>query len=76
MWRERHTRTWEILTFPQKQWGSEIQQKEGRTMKVRESDRSIVLRDGSTDHMFARKADEGKGATVLCSPQRKHDAET
>jgi len=30
-----------------------------------ESDRSIVLRGGSADHM-------GKGATGLCSPQRKH----
>lgn len=76
MCRERHTRTWETLAFPQKQWGREIQPKEGRTMKVRESDRSIVLRDGSADHMFARKADEGRGATVLRSPQRKHDAET
>ena len=31
-----------------------------------ESDRSIVLRGGRTDHM-------GKGATGLRSPQRKHE---
>lgn len=34
-----------------------------------ESDRSIVLRDGRAVH-------RGKGATKLCSSQRKHDTDT
>lgn len=41
------------------------QPQEDHLMGKRESDHSIVLRDGRAVHM-------GKGMTVLCSPQRKH----
>jgi len=43
--------------------------KEGHLMDCGESDRSIVLRGGSADHM-------GKGATGLRSSQRKHGLDT
>ena len=45
--------------------GRGIQPKEGEPMAYRESDHTIVLRDGSADH-------KGKGVTKLRSSQRKH----
>ncbi|WP_028579889.1 hypothetical protein [Desulfogranum japonicum] len=41
------------------------QPQEEHLMGKRESDHSIVLRDGRADHM-------GKGMAVVCSSQRKH----
>jgi len=49
--------------------GRVYQPTEGHLMGDGESDRSIVLRGGSADHM-------GKGATGLRSLQRKHEPDT
>jgi len=57
--------TWEIPRSPSQRVGC-TNPIEGHLTARGESDRSIVLRGGSADHM-------GKGATGLCSPQRKHE---
>ena len=56
--------TWEAPLSPFERVGC-ANPKEGHPKGRGESDRSIVLRGGSADHM-------GKGATGLCSSQRKH----
>ncbi len=57
--------TWETIALPVITTGRTLQQSEESLMSVRESDRLIVLRGGSADHM-------GKGTTELCGPQREH----
>lgn len=52
--------TWEAL-LPPPRGGKMYQPKEEYLMGKRESDHSIVLRDGRADHM-------GKGMTVLYRP--------
>ena len=60
--------TWETPRSPSRGVGC-TNHKEGHPMDRGESDRSIVLRGGSADHM-------GKGATGLRSLQRKHEPDT
>ena len=60
------SRTWETLKAPEEQvGGTETKSREARN--DRESDQSIVLRDGRADHVQTKGVCEGKGLTGIRS---------